>query len=116
MSSGEEENGGRAGPDNYLDALITDLAVTALYNPEMVGLKVMALVRYAVLLQFQNDFNYSITVSMIALDSVLQSALTQVGSQYSDFAILRNVTPEIQAKGLGAMHNNYVRKPKKHIR
>ena len=33
MSSGEEENGGRAGPDNPLDTLLNDLAVTAFYNP-----------------------------------------------------------------------------------
>ena len=116
MSSGEEENGGRAGPDNPLDTLLNDLAVTAFYNPEMVGLKFAALARYAVLQRFQNELNYSITVSMMALENVLQSALIQVGSQCSDFAILRNCSSEPQAKGLGALHNNYVRKPKKHIR
>lgn len=116
MSSAKEESGGRAGPDNYLDTLLNDLVFTAFNNPEMVGLKFVELARYAALLRFQNELNYSITVSMMALDSMLQSALLQVGSQCSDFAILRNVNSEPQAIGLGALHNNCARKSKKHIR
>jgi hypothetical protein len=116
MSSIGAESDGRLWPDNYLDTLVNDLIATAFYNPELAGLKFAALARYAVLLRFQNDFNNNIVLSMMALDSVLQSALTQVGCQRSDFAILRNCSSEPQAKGLGALHNNYVRKPKKHIR
>jgi hypothetical protein len=116
MSSIGAESDGRSWPDNYLDTLLNDLAVTAFYNPELAGLKFMAIARYAALLQFQNDLNYSITLSMIALDSVLQSALIQAGSQFYGFATLRNCSSEPQVKGLGALHNNYVKKPKKHIR
>ena len=116
MSSIGAESDGRLWPDNYLDTLVNDLIATAFYNPELAGLKFAALARYAVLQRFQNELNYSITVSMMALENVLQSALIQVGSQCSDFAILRNVNSEPQAIGLGALHNNYVRKPKKHIR
>jgi hypothetical protein len=75
MSSAKEENGGRAGPDNYLDTLLNDLAFAAFNNPEMVGLKFVELARYAVLLRFQNELNYSITVSMMSIDNVLRSAL-----------------------------------------
>ena len=116
MSSIGAESDGKSWPDNYLNALINDLAFTAFYNPEMAGLKFAALARYAVSLQFQNDLDYNLTLNINALGTVLQSALTQVGCQRSDFAILRNCSSEPQAKGLGALHNNYVRKPKKHIR
>jgi hypothetical protein len=112
----ESQGFARYWPDSHLDALINDLAFTAFNNPEMVGLKFVALARYAILLQFQNDLDYSIMLSMIALDNVLQSALMQIGSQCSDFAILRNCNSEPQVTRLGALHNNYIKKPKKHIR
>jgi hypothetical protein len=116
MSSIGAESDGKSWPDNYLNALINDLAFTAFYNPEMAGLKFAALARYAVSLQFQNDLDYNLTLNINALGTVLQSALIQVGSQCCDFAILRNCNSEPQAIGLGALHNNYTRKPKKHIR
>ena len=116
MSSAEEESGGRVGPDNHLDTLLNDIIVTPFNTLELVGLKFVELARYAILLRFQNELNYSITLNVNALDNMLQRALTQVGSQCSDFAILQNVNSEPQAIGLGALHNNYARKPKKHIR
>ena len=115
MSSTVTESDGRSLPDNYLDTLVNDLIATAFYNPEMAGLKFVELARYAVLLQFQNDLNKRVMLSMMALDCVLQSALMQVGSQNCDFATLRNCNSEPQVTRLGALHNNYVRKPKKRI-
>ena len=87
MSLKEAENDGKSWPDSQIDLMIRDLIDTALNRPEEVGLKGLALARYALAFNLANQFNYQLCQCIEALGSTLQLTLTQAGCQRSDFVI-----------------------------